>query len=447
MPTRSTKRGDERTPLEGSYDVLICGASFAGLTVARELAGSGADVLVLDRYEIGERQTSACAAPTEWLRALGPRGARSSRPSASWSPTPLTSRCGRRCPSPSRPSTTARSASCSGSSAMPSSRPRRSRAGARRQTATPRSGSAPTAARSRRRWSSTGSAGAGCSAQERSCSRPRRGFRAASRSTPGEANDDLEIWIERGVVPAGYGWSFPADGEVRVGVGSFDPRFHVKQPTVELAERLEVDAVRYQGNWIPHRLRPAVDSGVFFAGDSAGHCLPLTAEGIRTAFYFAIACGRELRARASTGRRAASGRSPTTPPSRTLTAGSSRRCCGCSSWSPASRRGCWRWRCEGSRPDASPTGPSGTTCEIAPPEFAERGPRRHASRRRLTTTTAVPASSSTTPSTRTGVIATCSRPRTPSRSATTEAVSCPATVAAATPPAPIEPTATSALAT
>jgi flavin-dependent dehydrogenase len=38
-----------------------------------------------------------------------------------------------------------------------------------------------------------------------------------------------------------------------------------------------------------------VDDGVFFAGDSAGHCLPLTAEGIRTAFYFGIACGRELR--------------------------------------------------------------------------------------------------------------------------------------------------------
>ena len=112
---------------------------------------------------------------------------------------------------------------------------------------------------------------------------------------PWGGEDDLEIWIERGVVPAGYGWSFPADGEVRVGVGSFDPRFHVKQPTVDLAERLEVDAVRYQGKWIPHRLRPAIDSGVFFAGDSAGHCLPLTAEGIRTAFYFAIACGRELR--------------------------------------------------------------------------------------------------------------------------------------------------------
>jgi menaquinone-9 beta-reductase len=30
-------------------------------------------------------------------------------------------------------------------------------------------------------------------------------------------------------------------------------------------------------------------------GDSAGHCLPLTAEGIRTALYFGLACARELR--------------------------------------------------------------------------------------------------------------------------------------------------------
>ena len=34
---------------------------------------------------------------------------------------------------------------------------------------------------------------------------------------------------------------------------------------------------------------------MFFVGDSAGHCLPLTAEGIRTALYFGLACGRELR--------------------------------------------------------------------------------------------------------------------------------------------------------
>ncbi|MGA2165937.1 MAG: FAD-dependent oxidoreductase, partial [Solirubrobacteraceae bacterium] len=75
MPVRATKRGIERTRLQGECDVLVCGASFAGLTIARELAGSGARVLVIDRYEIGERQTSACGVPTTWLDALQLRGA------------------------------------------------------------------------------------------------------------------------------------------------------------------------------------------------------------------------------------------------------------------------------------------------------------------------------------------------------------------------------------
>src|SRR5437763_3189015 len=76
MTLRATARGAERRSLDGTTaDVLICGASFAGLAVARELAGCGASVLLVDRYEIGERATSACAAPTPWLHALGPSDA------------------------------------------------------------------------------------------------------------------------------------------------------------------------------------------------------------------------------------------------------------------------------------------------------------------------------------------------------------------------------------
>jgi hypothetical protein len=56
-----------------------------------------------------------------------------------------------------------------------------------------------------------------------------------------------------------------------------------------------VATIRHQGNLIPHRLRPAAENGCFFVGDSAGHCLAFSAEGIRGAFYFGIACGRELR--------------------------------------------------------------------------------------------------------------------------------------------------------
>jgi flavin-dependent dehydrogenase len=116
---------------------------------------------------------------------------------------------------------------------------------------------------------------------------------------------DLELWLDPGYVSPGYGWSFPARDEVRIGVGSFDPHVHVKDPTLRLVADVEASPDGWQGNWIPHALRPATEDGVFFAGDSAGHCLPLTAEGIRTALYFAIACGRELRAVVE-GRRQAS---------------------------------------------------------------------------------------------------------------------------------------------
>ena len=90
MPRRATKRGAERTPLRQDCDVLICGASFAGLAVARELAGSGAEVLVIDRYEIGERQTSACGIPTGVAARARARPSRCSRRSANWWSTPPT---------------------------------------------------------------------------------------------------------------------------------------------------------------------------------------------------------------------------------------------------------------------------------------------------------------------------------------------------------------------
>ena len=295
MPTRDTKRGDERTPLGGDYDVLICGASFAGLTVARELAGSGARVLVVYRYEIGERQTSACAAPTEWLRALGLEESikqtfgelvvhtphTTARMDLPWDFSTFDYRtlCGLLWDQCDAQFETAkvegRGAPPNGDSAI--------------RVTTDRGELAAPLVVDALGWRRVLGSGANVQPPE---ARLSRGLEVH----PWGSDDELEIWIERGVIPAGYGWSFPADDEIRVGVGSFDPRDHVKEPTVELAERLDVDAVRYQGNWIPHRLRPAVDSGVFFAGDSAGHCLPLTAEGIRTAFYFAIACGRELRA-------------------------------------------------------------------------------------------------------------------------------------------------------
>jgi menaquinone-9 beta-reductase len=310
MPVRATKRGAERTPLGGDFDVLVCGASFAGLTVARELRASGARVLVLDRYEIGERQTSACAAPTGWLRNLGLEGSirqtfgslvcHTPRSSVRW---PLgwtfsTFDYRRLCELLWRQ----RGAGTEFETAKVDGRTASAPAAeaAARTAGSPVGAPGPVTVRTDRGDVSAplvvDALGWKRILGARQVQPPEARLSRGLEVHPGGAGDDLELWIDKRVIRAGYGWSFPATDELRVGVGSFDPQDHVKDPTVELAGALGLPPDGYQGNWIPHRLRPATEDGVFFVGDSAGHCLPLTAEGIRTAFYFGIACGRELRA-------------------------------------------------------------------------------------------------------------------------------------------------------
>src|SRR5215213_8675810 len=296
MPRRATTRGDAKSSLDGTTaDVLVCGASFAGLAVARGLAGSGADVLVVDRYDIGERATSACAAPTPWLHAMGverairqeipcmafhtPHGSARFRLPWSWSSFDYRELC------------LALWEQCDARFEV-----------AKVEGLDPSAGGDPHVVVTDRGriearlvvdalgWRRVLGPGENVQPPDALIS---RGLEVHPHDPRG---DDLDVWIDRDVIRHGYAWSVPADGERRIGVGSYEPRDHVKEPTVAMTRRLGTDAIRYQGNWFPHALRPAAEAGVFFAGDSAGHCLPLSGEGIRTAFYFGIACGRELRA-------------------------------------------------------------------------------------------------------------------------------------------------------
>lgn len=297
MPVRATKRGAERTPLSGRHDVVICGASFAGLAVARELAGSGADVLVLDRYEIGERQTSACAAPTEWLANLGLEPSIRQTFDALVVHTPASSH---RWPLPFSFSTFDYRTLCEllwsqaragGEIGFETAKVEGVTRGETHVVHTDRGDLHAPLVVDGLGWRRVLGHLDGVSVQP-----PEARLSRGLEVHPDGSGSDLTLWLDRRYVTAGYSWSFPAGGELRVGVGSFDPRVGVKQPTLALAAAQELPAERFQGNWIPHELRPATQDGVFFVGDSAGHCLPTTAEGIRTALYFGIACGRELRA-------------------------------------------------------------------------------------------------------------------------------------------------------
>ncbi|MBJ7343234.1 MAG: FAD-dependent monooxygenase, partial [Solirubrobacteraceae bacterium] len=246
MTVRATSRGAQRTSLEGTRaEVLICGASFAGLAVARELAASGASVLVLDRYEIGERQTSACACPTPWLEALGlsdsikqelpymsfttPGGSVRYRLPWSWSAFDyrllcqlLWAQCGE-----------ARFETAKVESVG------QQKADGEIEVITDRGTISAPLVVDALGW-------------RRVLSSPHYQPPEAPLSRGLEVHPDhdgsgdaLDIWIERSIVRQGYGWRVPAGDEARIGVGSYDPVQHVKEPTVALAERLDRGAVRY----------------------------------------------------------------------------------------------------------------------------------------------------------------------------------------------------------
>ena len=248
-------------------------------------------VLVVDRYEIGERQTSACGIPTAWLTALGLQESLQQTFGELVIHTPYATARLRsavdvldvRLPHAVlvalgsgrhlvrvRDRHGVREARLCGPYG-----PRRDPRAADRRCAR-------LAARARRR--------------RRTSSRPMHCCRAGSKSTRSAPERISRSGSTARTCPPATAGGFRPTTSFGSASGRSTRGITCASRRCGWRSDLDADTVRYQGNWIPHALRDATEDGVFFAGDSAGHCLPLTAEGIRTALYFGLACGRELRA-------------------------------------------------------------------------------------------------------------------------------------------------------
>ena len=272
-------------------DVVVVGASFAGLAAARELRGH--DVVVLDRSPVGAHQTSACALPSSLAAWLGAGESvlfeddlmEVAIGSSTWRvrlPEPYCVIDYARC--------------CTLVAEQCDARVELVRA-------TGRDGAAVVDAdggRHEARWLVDASGW-------------RRVLDAAG---PTEGRDTalvigtedhvplaaagsfggFRFHLDRSLLRAGYGWSFEAGDHVRAGVGSF-AKEPLQAPLARLRERDALgDATEHHGGAIACVPRPPVDGPVLFAGDAAGHALPVTLEGIRPAVYFGAAAGRLLAA-------------------------------------------------------------------------------------------------------------------------------------------------------
>jgi menaquinone-9 beta-reductase len=264
------------------YDVIIVGASFAGLAVARRLRGR---VLLLDRHQVGTVQTSACGTPLWVPHALGVASSvlqvhdrltvragshvitydLTSVPFCTFDyrrfcegllsqcevrflRTPVVSLDEGRIVTGAGPFTAPIIVDCSGWRGVlvngPDPKP------------------APDA------------------------------YTFGLETRTSLSDDKLTFFIDRAVIPRGLGWIFPVGIGSLIGLGSYRGVSRLRSALERYVRAQGARPGPYHGTYFPNRLGDATVGGVFAVGDAAGQCLPLTAEGIRPALYFGAECGR-----------------------------------------------------------------------------------------------------------------------------------------------------------
>jgi flavin-dependent dehydrogenase len=265
-------------PAHESHDVVIAGASFGGLAVARALSESRR-VVLLDAQPLGEGVTSACAAPVRTLRMMGADAAILQTHDALVIHTP-----GGRAtwPLPEPFCTFDYRAFCV--EAM-----RGCAAEFRRATVRGRNGHRVVTAdggfEGRVLVDATG---------------PRAAV--AGHSWPRYAAFGIESEIPRPVDPGlhfhfvpeirdGYAWAFPAGAGTRFGVLSYRGRTKLMPALQAFMARFGARPDGIHGGFLATGWSAGVVDGVFTVGDAAGQCLPFSGEGIRTAVLAGARCG------------------------------------------------------------------------------------------------------------------------------------------------------------
>lgn len=109
-------------------------------------------------------------------------------------------------------------------------------------------------------------------------------------------DDGLHFWYDpRGLLPRGVTWVFPTGHVARVGIGSFQGTIRLADGLQRFLGQLGLAREGIHGGYFPHGLREPVVGELFLVGDAAGQCPGLTAEGIRPALFFGTHLGRLLR--------------------------------------------------------------------------------------------------------------------------------------------------------
>ena len=295
-------------------DVLIAGASFAGLAVARELRGAGR-VVIMDPGDIGAGQTSACGTTLDVVQRLGVAGLSQQQVADR-----LVVHIGGRTlsyPLPYAYCTFDYQRLCTALFQQSDATFQRARVrgiadGPALATQPPGQPEGVTVRttqgtlRARFVVDATGWRAALAQSVHPQFVSPATLSGGVEVELPYQ-EDGLHFWAGSDIIQGGYAWVFPCGATARIGILAYGRTGRLKDDLARFFTRLGLRADPswpYHGGRLPFAPRSPVAGPVFVTGDAAGLCFGLTGEGIRPAITFSARCGQLLR-QALTGQRTA----------------------------------------------------------------------------------------------------------------------------------------------
>ncbi len=104
-------------------------------------------------------------------------------------------------------------------------------------------------------------------------------------------DNKLRFFLDDKIIKGGVAWLFPAGKKSRFGVASYVGKTKILKNLKRFVAKYNLKIRKINGGFFCYDLKESVVKNIFVVGCAAGQTLPLTGEGIRRSVYFGLKCG------------------------------------------------------------------------------------------------------------------------------------------------------------
>ena len=108
-------------------------------------------------------------------------------------------------------------------------------------------------------------------------------------------DNKLRFFVNQDIVENGVAWIFPCKKTARFGVASYNGNTKMLPNLKKFVENYNLKIGKIHGGYFCYCLKEPVVKNIFVVGCAAGQTLPLTGEGIRRSVYFGLKCGEIIK--------------------------------------------------------------------------------------------------------------------------------------------------------